>query len=84
MAAVNQIVIAKVLTNYKTTFKSINGKCFANFSTKIPLSRCLEFLKKSELVSFCGKVLSGGKTKNHSSRKTQSTKYFEDSSDLTF
>ena len=84
MAAVNQIVITKVLSNYKTTFWSINSKCFANFLTKIPLSRCLEFLKKSLLLNFCGKVLPGDKTKNHSSPQTQSTKYSEDSSDLTF
>ena len=33
MAAVNQIVITKVVANYKTTLESINDKCFANFLT---------------------------------------------------
>ena len=53
-------------------------------NTEFPLSRCLEFLKKSVLVSFCGEVLPGGKTKSHGSPQTRSAKYSEDSSDLTF
>ena len=62
------------------------------FSTKIsntefPLSCCSEFsiiYKKSMLVSFCGKVLPGNKTKNDDSPETRNTKYSEDSSDLPF
>ena len=61
-----------------------------NFSTKIsntafPLSCCLESLiiyKKPILISFCGKVLPGFKSKNDNSPQTRSTKYSEDSSDL--
>ena len=51
-------------------------------NTEFPLSCCLEFRKKSVLVSFCGKILPGGKTKNHGFPQTRSTKYSEDSSGL--
>ena len=67
-----------------------NDKCFTNIwrkisNTEFPLSCCLELLviyKKSMLVSFCGKVLPGSKTKNDNSPQTRSTKYSKDSSGL--
>ena len=40
--------------------------------------------QKSMLVSFCGKVLPGGKTENDNSPLPESNKYSEDSSDLPF
>ena len=58
-----------------------------DFQHWVSFSCCLEFLiiyKKSVQVSFCGKVLPGGKTKNHNSPQTRSTKYSEDGSDLPF
>ena len=67
---------------------SISDKCFTNFSTKIFNTEFpLEFLitsKKSGKVSFCGKVLSGSKTKNGNSPHLRSTKYYENSTGLPF
>ena len=68
--------------------KSINDKCFTNFSTKNSNTEFpLEFLiiyRKYVQVSFCGKVLPGSKTKNGNSPQPGSTKCSEDSTGLPF